>query len=104
MFDKINKYVSSCNECQKQKVKQHKDRYIHPRIPLSYNPMAYLSADIKYMPKGIYGYEFLLVVVCEITGFIVAIPLVKHDAISIAHALLDKSSFSFWPTKNSYCG
>ena len=61
--------------------------------------MAYLSADIKYMPKGIYGYEFLLVVVCEITGFIVAIPLVKHDAISIAHALLDKIAFLFGPPK-----
>ena len=61
--------------------------------------MAYLSADIKYMPKGIYGYEFLLVVVCEITGFIVAIPLVKHDAISIAHALLDKVVFLFGPQK-----
>ena len=51
------------------------------------------------MPKGIYGYEFLLVVVCEITGFIVAIPLVKHDAISIAHALLDKVVFLFGPPK-----
>lgn len=99
LFDKINKYVSSCNECQKQKTKRNKERYTYPRIPLSYNPMAYISADIKYMPKGIYGYEFLLVVVCEITGFIVAIPLVKHDAVSIAHALLDKVVFLFGPPK-----
>ena len=66
--------------------------------------MAYLLADIKFIPRGIYGYEFLLVVVCEMTGFIVAIPLVTHDAISIAHALLDKVVFLFGPTKNSYCG
>ena len=52
--------------------------------------MSYISADIKYMPKGIYDYEFLLITVCEITGFVVAIPLIKHDAISIAHALLDR--------------
>ena len=26
LFDKINKYVSSCNECQKQKAKRHKER------------------------------------------------------------------------------
>ena len=89
MFDKINRYVSSCEHCQKQKAKHNKDRYVHPLIPLSYNPMAYISCDIKYMPKGIYNYEYLLVVVCEITGFIVAKPLVKHDAVSMAHALLD---------------
>ena len=99
MFDKINRYVSSCEHCQKQKAKHNKDRYVHPRIPLSYNPMAYISCDIKYMPKGIYNYEYLLVVVCEITGFIVAIPLVKHDAVSIAHALLDRVVFLFGPPK-----
>ena len=32
--------------------------------------MSYISADIKYMPKGIYDYEFLLIAVCEITGFV----------------------------------
>ena len=48
--------------------------------------MSYISADIKYMPKGIYNYEFLLVIVCEITGFVLAIPLIKHDAVTIAHA------------------
>ena len=99
LFDKINKYVSSCEECQKQRSKKQKSRYIHPRIPLSYNPMAYISADIKYIPKGIYNYEFLLVAVCEITGFVVAIPLIQYDAVSIAHALLDKLILIFGPPK-----
>ena len=99
LLDKINKYVASCEECQKQKSKKRKTRYFHPRIPLDYNPMSYVSADIKYMPKGIYNYEFLLVVVCEITGFVIAIPLVKHDAVTIAHALLEKLIFIFGPPK-----
>ena len=59
--------------------------------------MAYVSADIKYMPKGIYNYKFLLVVVCEVTGFVLAIPLIKHDAVTIAHALLEKLIFIFGP-------
>ena len=84
LLDKINKYVASCEECQKQKVKTKKSRYFHPRIPLDYNPLAYISADIKYMPKGIYNYEFLLVIVCEVTGFVIAIPMIKHDAVTIA--------------------
>ena len=77
LLDKLNKYVASCEECQKQKSKKRPTRYFHPRIPLDYNPMSYISADIKYMPKGIYNYEFLLVIVCEITGFVLAIPLIK---------------------------
>ena len=97
LLDKVNKYLTSCEECQKQKAKKTKSRYFHPRIPLDYNPMAYVSADIKYMPKGIYNYEFLLVIVCEITGFVIAIPLIKHDAVTIAHALLEKLVFIFGP-------
>ena len=66
--------------------------------------MSYISADIKYMLKGIYDYEFLLIAVCEITGFVVAIPLIKHDAISIAHALLDRVISYFWSSQIFNCG
>ena len=99
LLDKINKYVASCEECQKQKVKTKKSRYFHPRIPLDYNPLAYISADIKYMPKGIYNYDFLLVIVCEVNGFVIAIHMVKHDAVTIARALLEKLIFIFGPPK-----
>ena len=34
-------------------------------------------------------YEFLLIAVCDITGFVIAIPLIKHDAVSITHALIE---------------
>ena len=62
--------------------------------------MSYISADIKYMPKGIYDYEFLLIAVCEITGFVIAIPLIKHDAVSITHALIDRVFLIFGPPKS----
>ena len=98
MFEKLDRYIASCEACQQQKSKKGKSRYFHPRIPLSYNPMAYLSADIEYMPKGIYDYV-LLIAVCEVTGFVIAIPLIKHDAVSIAHALFDRIVLIFGPPK-----
>ena len=52
------------------------------------------------MPKGIYNYEFLLVIVCEVTGFVIAIPMIKHNAVTIAHALLEKLIFIFGPTQD----
>ena len=97
MFEKLQRYISSCEACQQQKQKRGKIPYSHPRIPLSYNPVSYISADIKYMPKGIYDYEFLLIAVCEITGFVIAIPLIKHNAISIVHALIDRIFLIFGP-------
>ena len=89
MSQKLQRYISCCDACQQQKQKRGKIPYFHLRIPLSYNPMSLILADIKYMPKGIYDYEFLLIAVCEITEFVVAVPLIKHDAISIAHVLLE---------------
>ena len=97
MFEKLQQYISSCEACQQQKQNRGKIPYFYPRIPLSYNPMSYISADIKYMPKGIYDYEFLLIAVCEITGFVIVIPLIKHDAVSIAHALIDRVFLIFGP-------
>ena len=62
--------------------------------------MSYISADIKYMPKGIYDYEFLLIAVCKITGFVIVISLIKHDAVSIAHTLIDRVFLIFGPPKS----
>ena len=84
MFEKLQRYISPCEACQQQKQKRGKIPYFHPRIPLRYNPMSYILADIKRYHKGIYDYEFLLIAVCEITGFVIAIPLIKHDAVSIS--------------------
>ena len=89
MFEKLQRYISLCEACQQQKQKRGKIPYSNPSFPQSYNPMSYISADIKYMPKGIYNYKFLLIAVCEITGFVIAIPLTKYDDVSITHALID---------------
>ena len=51
MFKKLQRYISSCEACQQEKQKRGKIPYFHPRIPLSYYPNSYISADIKYMPK-----------------------------------------------------
>ena len=45
--------------------------------------MAYISADIKYMPKGIYNYGFLLIIVCEVTSLLLALPA------KVMHYILD---------------
>ena len=90
MFEKLQRYISSCGACQQQKQKRGKIPIFSSKDTSQLQSKSYISADIKYMPKNIYDYEFLLISVCEITRFVVAIPLIKHDAISIAHALVDR--------------
>ena len=42
----------------------------------------------------------MLIAVCEFTGFIIAIPLIKHDAGLITHALIDQIFLIFGPPKS----
>ena len=60
---------------------------MHARIPETYYLMTYFSADIKYMPKGFDNFKFLLIVTCEHTNFVIAIPLTDTKAKTIAEAL-----------------
>ena len=63
---------------------------MHARIPETYYPMTQLLADIKYMPKGFDNFKFLLIITCEYTNFVIAIPLKDTQARTIAEALIHR--------------
>ena len=87
----LKEYIKACHICQKSaRPKAHKNVPTHARIPIDYRPMERISCDIKYMPKGFDGFEFLLVVTCEMTNFTIAIPLKGRTAEVIAEALLHR--------------
>ena len=52
--------------------------------------MSRLSADVKYMPEGIDGFKYLLVITCEYTNFVVAIQPKDIQAKPIAEALIHR--------------
>ena len=87
MLNKIRLFVSACASCQQSATVSSQSRPKKPRIPIDYRPMSRLSCDIKYMPPGIDGYRFILVVTCEVTNFVVAVPLKCRTAEAIANAL-----------------
>ena len=49
--------------------------------------MADMSLDIKHMPSGIGGYHKLLVAVCEISNYVVAVPLIDEESSTIFEAV-----------------
>ncbi len=60
LLNKLKRYIEACHTCLRSKAKCNINRPFYGRIPLDYMPMSYLSADIKYMPKGFSGFDYLL--------------------------------------------
>ena len=84
MLNKLKQYITTSDICQRTQCKWNNNVPMHARIPETYYPMTWLSADIKYMPKGFDNLKFLLIVTCKYTNFVIAIPLRDTQARTIA--------------------
>ena len=72
-------------------------------IPVDYAPMQDLSINIKTMPQAFRGYHLLLVITCDQTNFMIAIP-VKHREycnLLLARAQLVGNMLLEWRTKQA---
>ena len=90
MLAKIKQYIDACDLCQRTKPKSTIARPWYGRIPKDYSPMEHLSVDVKYMPQGFDNYKFLLMITCEQTNFVFAVPTKTRDAKTIAEALIHR--------------
>ena len=91
MLQKLVNYIDACHVCLKTKPKPAGQQpVIYGYIPKDYIPLESLACDIKYMPKALGVFQFLLMVTCEQTNFVFAIPLKEHSATHIAEALLSR--------------
>ena len=88
MLPKIQKYIEACALCQPTKPKNTKQRLYYSHIPTEYIPCKNLAVDLKKMPMGILYYEYLLIVTCEKTNFVHAIPLQNRQTQTISDELL----------------
>ena len=90
MLNKLKQYITACNICQRMQHQRNENVPMHARIPETYYPMTWLSADIKYIPKGFDNFKFLLIVTCKYTNFVIAIPLKDTQARTIAEPLIHR--------------
>ena len=75
------------------------NRPIYGRIRVDYTPMQDLSLDIKTMPQAFGGYHLLLVITCDQTNFMIAIPLRDRKAQTVAEALIYRVTYLFGPPR-----
>ena len=99
LMNKVKRYIEACHTCLKTKPKYMKNRPIYGRIPVDYAPMQDLSIDIKTMPQAFGGYHLLLVITCDQTNFMIAVPLRDRKAQTVAEVLIYRVIYLFGPPR-----
>ena len=91
LADYIRAYIVGCHTCQLFKNSKRFHRPFHKRVyDISQPALANVSMDIKYMPKSTKGYSYMLIILCEITNFLVTIPLKQATAPEVCKALVEE--------------
>ena len=90
MADYVRSYIIGCHVCQLFK---HGKRFLRPfhqrKYDLSESTMTNISMDIKHMPNSENGFNYILVMLCEISNFMVTTPLYTATSPEICKALQD---------------
>ena len=63
--------------------------------------MSRISADIKLMPLSNQGFNYFLFTTCEISNYVMGIPIQKANAVTIAEALHTRVVYHFCSPKPS---
>ena len=103
LMNKVKRYIEACHTSLKTKPKYMKNCPVYGRIPVDYAPMEDLSIDIKTMPQAFGGYHLLLVITCDQTNFMIAVPLRDRTAQMVAEALIYRVIYLFRPPRQIIC-
>ena len=103
LMNKVKRYIEACHTCLKTKPKYMKNQLVYSRIPVDYVPMQDLSIDIKTMPQAFGGYHLLLVITCNQTNFMTAVPLRDQTVQTVAEALIYRVIYLFGPPRQITC-
>ena len=71
----VRMYIISCHVCQTFKNHKRFDRPLNRRIiDINAPALTHISMDIKHMPPSKDKFHYILVILCEVSNFIVAVP------------------------------
>ena len=76
LAENLRAYITGCHVCQLFKKGKDFKRPYQKRINLNVPAMTKISMDIKQMPAN-KGYSHILVLLCEVTNYMVALPLMS---------------------------
>ena len=91
LADYIRAYIVGCHTCQLFKNSKRFHRPLQKRTyDISQPALANVSMDMKYMPKSNQGYKYMVVILCEITNFLVTHPLREVTASEVCRILVEE--------------
>ena len=86
----VRMYIISCHVCQTFKNHKRFDRPLNRRIiDINAPALSYISMDIKHMSPSKDKSNYILVLLCEVSNFIVAVPMKAATAPEICNALME---------------
>ena len=90
MLPCIHKYVLCCQTCQSRRDKDPITGVHYARIPVNFRPLSRMSMDVKHMMPSKFGYNHILLCTCEISGYVIGIPIQDCTSITIFEAIFFK--------------
>ena len=102
LAEQLRAYITGCHICQLFKKGRHFDRPSHKRININVPAMTKISMDMKQMPPS-NGYTHILVILCEVLNFMVALPLHSTRTQTILDAFQKGYLAYFGPPTHVMC-
>ena len=102
LAENLRAYITGCHVCQLFKKGKDFKRPYHERINLNVPAMTKISMDIKQMPVN-KGHSHILVLLCEVTNYMVALPLCQPELPHILDAFQKGYLAYFGPPTHLVC-
>ena len=102
LAEQLRAYITGCHVCQLFKKGKTFNRPFQKRININVPAMTKLSMDIKHMLAS-HGYMHILVLLCEVSNFLVALPLVSTKTQNILEAFQKGYLAYFGPPTHIIC-
>ena len=74
LAEQLRAYITGCHVCKLFKKGKKFNRPLKKRVNINVPAMTKISLDIKHMLAS-YGYSYILVLLCEVSNYMVALPL-----------------------------
>ena len=95
----ITKYIKSCDKCQKAKVTKH----TKASMTITDTPTkafdTVLVDTIGPLPKSTNGNEYAITLICDLTKYLVTVPIPDKTAKTVAKSIFDKFVLVYGPMK-----
>ena len=92
----VRAFIIGCHVCQTVKTSKHIKRPFQKRININVPALCKISMDIKHMPPS-QGYSFVLVMICEVSNFLVVSPLKSAQTIPVCNVIRSRFIAHYGP-------